>query len=194
MTKETIVTAALRLFLTRGYQSVSLADVAKEAGITKGAIYHYFSGKEDLLQRSLQLLSERVTAMYQGLLSDKYSVRQVLEALIVERTPERYCRDLLQMQESCRLDYAQFALEIMRKYPGIQQQIEQSNATVCEFLTHRLQQAAVSGEIKPETDCFALAAGILALVNGQNALGSHFQSLAVRQRVLETVSGLLELA
>ena len=193
MTKENIVTAALRLFLTRGYQSVSLADVAREAGITKGGIYHYFSGKDELLRLSLQLLINRVEAMYRELLSDRHSIRQVLHALMVARTPERYFQDLLQAEKSCRLDYAQFALEIMRKFPDIQQQIEQCNAAVCDALASKLQRGAASGEIKSGIDSFALAAGILALVNGQNAQGSHFQSPAVRQRVLATLSGLLEI-
>jgi AcrR family transcriptional regulator len=42
------------MFAERGYRAVRLEDVAESAGMTKGAIYYYFHGKEDLLRRALQ--------------------------------------------------------------------------------------------------------------------------------------------
>ena len=41
--------AALDVFAQRGYRNTRLDDVAEAAGVTKGAIYHYFDTKEDLL-------------------------------------------------------------------------------------------------------------------------------------------------
>jgi AcrR family transcriptional regulator len=41
--------AAARTFYEKGYLSATLADVANAAGVTKGAIFHYFSTKEELL-------------------------------------------------------------------------------------------------------------------------------------------------
>ena len=95
MTKENIVIAALRLFLTRGYKSVSLVDVANEVNITKGGIYHYFSSKDELLQVALHYLFDRLEANYSALLDDRNTLREVLHALIVEKTPEQYAKDLL---------------------------------------------------------------------------------------------------
>ena len=40
---------ALELFAHNGYHSTSISQITKEAGISKGLIYNYFSGKEDLL-------------------------------------------------------------------------------------------------------------------------------------------------
>jgi len=44
-----ICQAAAKVFYQKGYLSATLADVANEAGLTKGAIFHYFSTKEELL-------------------------------------------------------------------------------------------------------------------------------------------------
>ena len=44
-----LLDAALRVFARRGYRAARLDDVADEAGVTKGAIYHYFDTKEELL-------------------------------------------------------------------------------------------------------------------------------------------------
>ncbi|WP_315830867.1 TetR/AcrR family transcriptional regulator [Bradyrhizobium prioriisuperbiae] len=53
-----ILDCAQSLFLTRGYDQASLNDVIAEAGLSKGAFYHYFSSKEDLLAA----LAERLAA------------------------------------------------------------------------------------------------------------------------------------
>jgi AcrR family transcriptional regulator len=51
---EILLDAAFRVFATRGYRATRLEQVAEAAGVTKGAIYHYFQGKEDLLRRAVQ--------------------------------------------------------------------------------------------------------------------------------------------
>jgi len=44
-----LLEAALEVFAERGYRTARLDDVAEAAGVTKGAIYHYFDTKEALL-------------------------------------------------------------------------------------------------------------------------------------------------
>ena len=44
-----LLEAALAVFSQRGYRNTRLDDVAETAGVTKGAIYHYFDTKEELL-------------------------------------------------------------------------------------------------------------------------------------------------
>jgi AcrR family transcriptional regulator len=44
-----LLEAALAVFSQRGYRNTRLDDVAEAAGVTKGAIYHYFDTKEELL-------------------------------------------------------------------------------------------------------------------------------------------------
>lgn len=48
-TQEAILEAATGLFLQRGYEGVSIRDITKAVGLTKGAIYHHFESKEALL-------------------------------------------------------------------------------------------------------------------------------------------------
>lgn len=193
MTKTNIINAALRLFVTRGYNSVSLIDVANEVGITKGGIYHYFSSKDALLQTSMHYLLERLEAQYTELLSDKYSTKEVLNALLVERTLERYAKDLLGVEGDGRVDCIHFVIEIMSKFPDIQERMEQGRIVVCELLAKKLEAAAAQGEVKHGLDSDALAAVIMATASGQLSLGRSFQSLEMRQRMLENVWLLLTL-
>jgi TetR/AcrR family acrAB operon transcriptional repressor len=48
-TRETILDAAVQMFSIWGVSRTTLAQIAKEAGVTRGAIYWHFTNKEDLL-------------------------------------------------------------------------------------------------------------------------------------------------
>lgn len=47
-TKEAILLESLRLFSRRGYEAVSVRDIAKQLGITQGALYKHYSSKQDI--------------------------------------------------------------------------------------------------------------------------------------------------
>lgn len=53
-TKAEILRAARQLFAERGIPTVSVRDVAKEAGVTHGLVHHYFGTKEDLVARVIE--------------------------------------------------------------------------------------------------------------------------------------------
>lgn len=48
--REKLITAATQLFTREEFKNVSVQDVCDEAGLTKGAFYHHFSGKEELYE------------------------------------------------------------------------------------------------------------------------------------------------
>jgi AcrR family transcriptional regulator len=49
-TRDALVAAARESFGTRGYSETTLDGIAASAGVTKGALYHHFTGKEELFQ------------------------------------------------------------------------------------------------------------------------------------------------
>ena len=48
--RRQILDAAVDCFGTTGYHAVTISDLAKHAGISKGLMYNYFSSKEELLK------------------------------------------------------------------------------------------------------------------------------------------------
>jgi AcrR family transcriptional regulator len=49
-TTERLQASARRLFAEKGYAATSLGDIVADAGLTKGAIYHHFAGKEEVFK------------------------------------------------------------------------------------------------------------------------------------------------
>ena len=58
VTKEKILEAALALFAREGYAGTSMADIAGELGITKGALYRHYAGKRDIFESILRRMEQ----------------------------------------------------------------------------------------------------------------------------------------
>jgi AcrR family transcriptional regulator len=62
-TRAVLLEVSRRLFATHGYAAVGLAEIVREAGVTKGALYHHFpGGKTDLFRAVLAQVQTDVAA------------------------------------------------------------------------------------------------------------------------------------
>jgi AcrR family transcriptional regulator len=61
-TRERLLDAAARVFELKGYEGATVAQIAREAGVSSGAIYAHYAGKAELLAAALRTHSERATA------------------------------------------------------------------------------------------------------------------------------------
>jgi AcrR family transcriptional regulator len=62
VTRRRLVGAARKLFGRQGYADTSVDQVARAAGVTKGALYHHFRDKDDLFHAVVQQVKQDVTA------------------------------------------------------------------------------------------------------------------------------------
>jgi Transcriptional regulator len=56
--KEQILQAALRVFARRGMVATKISDIASEAGMSHGLVYHYFKSKDEIFVTLVQQASE----------------------------------------------------------------------------------------------------------------------------------------
>ncbi|MBS4210910.1 TetR/AcrR family transcriptional regulator [Bacillus sp. FJAT-49825] len=57
--KEQVIEAAKNCIISKGLSNLSMKDIAEEAGISTGIIYHYYKSKEDLLMQVLKVSFRR---------------------------------------------------------------------------------------------------------------------------------------
>jgi TetR/AcrR family transcriptional regulator, fatty acid metabolism regulator protein len=48
--REELLAAAVRVFARRGYHTSRVSDIADEAGVSHGLVYHYFASKDEVLE------------------------------------------------------------------------------------------------------------------------------------------------
>lgn len=60
-TRAALIAAARELFGEQGYGDTSIDEVVARAGMTKGAVYHHFDGKEDLFRAVFEQVHREVT-------------------------------------------------------------------------------------------------------------------------------------
>ncbi|QHO74823.1 TetR family transcriptional regulator [Bradyrhizobium sp. CCBAU 051011] len=84
-TIEGVLGAAQRLFMTRGFDAVSIDEIAAAAGIAKGGFYHHFSSKQSVFEAVL----DRVQAELASQLESR------LKSNTGKRTPETIAMNIL---------------------------------------------------------------------------------------------------
>ena len=67
-THHKIVSAAERLILKRGYEGTSLNEVVGAAGVSKGALFHYYKNKQAVSRDVLEKYTAAASSVKQGLL------------------------------------------------------------------------------------------------------------------------------
>jgi TetR/AcrR family transcriptional regulator, fatty acid metabolism regulator protein len=86
--RRQILAAAVRVFARKGYHTARVGDIAEEAGVSHGLLYHYFAGKESVLEavfrESWGELLEAIEAVERADLPAEEQLRQT--AAIVLRT------------------------------------------------------------------------------------------------------------
>jgi AcrR family transcriptional regulator len=81
-TRAALIAAARKLFTERGYDGVGTEEIVRAAGVTRGALYHHFGGKAELLEAVYERLeaesTERVARVVLG--SDLESPLEAMKA------------------------------------------------------------------------------------------------------------------
>ena len=61
-TKSTVINAAVKLIRARGYESVTIADICNEAGISKNTFYYHFKSKDNVMLGSFMTIPRELRA------------------------------------------------------------------------------------------------------------------------------------
>ncbi len=180
--------AALAVFANGGYSSASLNDIAEQAGVTKGCLYHYFDSKETLL---LSLIRARLappsTEIYLGISCAR--TREEAIGLLVRKIWSHF-------QQPGQLELMTLAFAELPKNPGVARVLFEESISHARRL---IQQAirSVSCETRlTDRDEDAIAVVIPSLIMGVaigHRLFRDIEPNPVSEETLErTIAGILD--
>jgi AcrR family transcriptional regulator len=139
--RRLLLDAAVRVFARKGYHAARVGDIAEEAGVAYGLLYHYFSSKEEVLRsvfrETWQALIATIESVQQGDDPPREQLRKVAEILLRSwrRDPDLVRVLVLEVTRSQLL--AGEMDEIVASFQAIQRIVERGQ---------------VDGSIRPDID------------------------------------------
>lgn len=114
-TIENILAVSAKLFLVKGFDKTSIQDIAETAGISKGAIYHHFKSKDEIINTVTANQAQTTKSMLECWLSETESLTGK-EKLIAILEKNLDCQEAHYLDEimSVRMKSAEFVLSYMQ--------------------------------------------------------------------------------
>ena len=153
-TRASIIRAGIKLFSSSGYHGTSVGDIAKAAKITKGAFYHHFQTKEELLILIHQQYTDYQIDAVRAVIANNDSPEQQLRELIrcIVEAVRRY-------RPNVRI-FFQERRYLTRKY--LAQADEQRDVLEDAFQTV-IENGIASGDFRQDLDARVVCLGIIGM-------------------------------
>ncbi|MGA9284166.1 MAG: TetR/AcrR family transcriptional regulator [Solirubrobacteraceae bacterium] len=153
-----LIESAARGLSRHGYGNLVLEDVAREAGYTRGALYHQFKDKEDLALAVIEWVNQswmREVGMPASLQTDP-----VAELLTLARGHAVFCRrDIARVVMALRLEFA-------RQDHPVGREIERIWETGVKRCVKLIGAGRKAGSIPPGPPARATALALLGALEG----------------------------
>jgi len=181
--RRQILTAASRCFSRSGFHGATMQEIADEAGLSAGALYRYFDGKERLVEALAAWGREQK--------------RDALEELSPGRGPDGLARLVEAMLATLSSDGATEAAQLdVRLWgealgqPRLRRLAKRELQDLIGPIAGYLRGEAAAGRVRSEVDPDALARAVVALLMGLE-LQKAFEPNVDTARISSAVRGLL---
>lgn len=139
--RRQILEAAVKVFADRGFHASRVGDVAEEAGIAYGLVYHYFASKEDLLETIFRTTWTEMLAR----------VREVEEAGVPAAEAVRQVTALLLRTWRRDPDLVRVLVREVTRNQHVQQEIEEIREAM-QALERIVRRGQDTGEFQSNLD------------------------------------------
>ena len=154
--KEHIITIATKLFLQKSFKEVTMKDIVKHTGLSKGAFYHYFESKEQLF---LEVLDYFFTNIMKHVY-ESYSRKSFYEFYHdYGNEIKSYIKKYLSMfigdesEGEFSMNYFTLAFDALKLFPEFRDKMIIEQERELRVWIDAIKQARENGEIKsPMTD------------------------------------------
>lgn len=174
------LSAALRVFWTKGYEGASLTDLTAAMGITRPSLYAAFGNKESLFRKALDLYEQEKLAY----------VGEALKAPTSRQVAERLLRGALEMQTSdCEPRGCMRVISSVSCSPeaeSIRAELMERRRSSQRALCDRMQRAKEEGDLGPTVDVEGLCNYLGAILQGMSVQAGSGATKAQLSSLVET--------
>lgn len=184
-TKANIIDCSYSLFLSSSYETVTINDICKVLGLTKGALYYHFTSKEELFKRVV----DKYFVMYKPLVVTENTTLACLiknSLVSIEDTLDLLVKG---KPDLTTVNYMNFICDVFRYYPSFAEQKQNWIELELGKIKYVLDNAILNGEIRGDIDTRLIAINYLSIIVGitSNVIydGLEDFSLEMLQRQLD---------
>lgn len=197
-TKERILSIALYFFLKKPYTDVTMSEILKASGLSKGGFYHHFESKEILYREVIdRFVLKAFLTEFGHFIDNPYNLS------FIEFVPRYIKESLAHLMEFADTKLGEYKLDIsevniyivmfdmMKHYKGFEQVIGELHQKETSLFKILIDKAKENGEIRKDIDSLSLAKhvhtsmhgiSVLALLEGEmsaieDIIKEHFDNL-----------------
>jgi TetR/AcrR family transcriptional repressor of nem operon len=153
--RSEVVAAAMKVFLSKGYEATSIDDLTTTLGISRASLYNSFGDKRGLLMAAFCCAGDEGRRMRESALSNNAPVREVLRSFL---------ESIVKMNRSQKAGRGCFFLtlgaELASTDPDVSRWVREVLDEHREMFATLLRRAQKSGELQAGADVGALAAAL----------------------------------
>lgn len=165
-----ILGTAFKLFFQKGYKAVTMSELVKESGLSKGAFYHYFDSKEELYHNSMEMFLDHYLHNFTLEFDENKTLRENLKILYGTFSPITEQMNTSSQEAAEGLsNYLIFLQSLMRK-EEYRAKLEVYNRNFTIQFSDWIKIAQDRGEILPHLDAVLLAKHLTSLMKGMGVL------------------------
>ncbi len=161
-TKEYIIDQAFKLFLDQSYEAVTISEISKAIGLTKGALYHHFLNKEELFKAVID--KYLVIDMWDNNVRCDSLLHFIDESIV---SAKRIITNTLRENSTfIPVNYISLLIDALRHYPGFEKEKELLISAQIEKIKSVMRDAAAHGEIRNDLDMEIAALNFYSITLG----------------------------
>ncbi len=152
----------MEVFGRKGYAATRVEDIAKQANVTTGAIYHHFGGKSALYAALVESSSTRANQLAQQIVEESGTPATILKRLLVRMfqfaEEDREYRSVIELSVN--------KTEMVPELASMNEQILESRRLLAQFFGNLISEGIEAGEFRPSLSPEDAALAIVGFMNG----------------------------
>ncbi len=166
-TRDHILNTAFKLFSSRGFKEITMQDLVKASGLSKGAFYHYFKSKKELYEESLERFLmgfiEEMNVQDDGQVSLRNLLKQIFEkfAQLAENIQETG-----KTGESGGLSAYMLFMQAAVQHPNLREKFAEFGRSYYQEFLQKIRNAMEKGEIRNDLNPSIFVHQISSIMEG----------------------------
>lgn len=181
--KEQILEAAIEVFARSGFHGARMDDIAKQAGLSKGALYWYFDGKDAIIQGIMDRMFAREFEQMGAFIDADIPAKDKLERYL-----ELALDDIAHFESLMPIMYEFWAMLLRKK--RVKEVLGSYYQSFFDIAIPIIQQGIDNGEFR-EVNAEDVAVTIGAFIEGMFVLWAAIPDVVVLERHLRAGANLI---